>query len=27
MIKEPAYLSGIPLDVTIGSGKRYGDAK
>jgi DNA polymerase len=27
MIREPKYLPGIPLDVTIGAGKRYGEAK
>lgn len=27
MIKEPRYMPGIPLDATVGVGKRYGDAK
>ena len=27
MLKEPSYMPGIPLEVSVGSGKRYGDAK
>jgi DNA polymerase len=27
MTKEPKYMKGLPLGVTVGEGKRYGDAK
>jgi DNA polymerase I-like protein with 3'-5' exonuclease and polymerase domains len=27
MIKEPAYMQGIPLDAETGCNKRYGEAK
>ena len=27
MVKEPKYMPGIPLDATIGAGKRYGECK